>query len=135
MKINIIDYFGNGKNELIDYINSNKICITTNNINTLIPKNKTKGSNDVIKLPKLIIKDKIENPLNNNCTESCTFRKSNINKNNKKIEQNIVKIKSFYKQLKREGCIPFITNKEKNTLFKRKYHQKYRKELPKIDED
>ena len=135
VKINIIDYFGNGKNELIDYINSNKICITTNNINTLIPKNKTKGSNDVIKLPKLIIKDKIENPLNNNCTESCTFRKSNINKNNKKIEQNIVKIKSFYKQLKREGCIPFITNKEKNTLFKRKYHQKYRKELPKINED
>ena len=36
------------------------------------------------------------------------------------------KIKKFYKELKSKGCLSFIPNMENNTLFTRKFNQKYK---------
>ena len=38
-------------------------------------------------------------------------------------------VKNFYDNKKSKGYIPFIANKESNTLFLRKYHQKYNKNI------
>ena len=134
IKINGINYFENGKNGIINYNSCNsKICKTNNNIITDLSSIKIRENNNAIKLPKLIIKDKNQSPSQNNFPSSCSFRNS-YNKKNKKIVPNVEKVKSYYRLIKHKGCIPFI-NQEKNTFFTRKFHQKYAKELPKIDEN
>ena len=46
---------------------------------------------------------------------------------NKKITGKIPEIvKDYYLNIKKRGYIPFIANKESNTLFLRKYHKKYK---------
>ena len=38
-------------------------------------------------------------------------------------------VKNFYDNKKIKGYIPFIANKESNTVFLRKYHNKYNKNI------
>ncbi len=48
-------------------------------------------------------------------------------KSHEKIKGHINdKIKEFYKDLKSKGCLSFIPNIENNSLFTRKFNQKYK---------
>ena len=37
-------------------------------------------------------------------------------------------IKEYYNELKSKGCLSFISKKDKNTFFTRKFNEKYNKE-------
>ena len=35
-------------------------------------------------------------------------------------------MKEYYSKIRQRGCIPLLTNKESNTIFLRKFHNKYK---------
>ena len=49
-----------------------------------------------------------------------------LNRNENKLKIND-KVKDYYNQIKIRGCLTFLPKKEANTIFKRKFHKKYRK--------
>lgn len=64
---------------------------------------------------------------NKNCSSSRAIMDKIIEKNKKEIIPKIVK--NFYENKKIRGYISFIANKKSNTLFLRKYHKKYDKNI------
>ena len=108
---------------------SSFVCNTTNSV--LTDASTIKLKNDCLfKLPKIKFTEKFGKPLSldymDNQTTCSNFSKSvKIKKKRKEIIPEIVK--GFYKQIKNEGCIPFISKKEYNTFFMRKFHKKYNK--------
>ena len=80
---------------------------------------------------KEIKKDKSQ-PIKNNFFDSYNISSRHIPKifnlkSQEKIKGHINdKIKNFYKELKSKGCLSFIPNMENNTLFTRKFNQKYK---------
>ena len=85
-------------------------------------------------MPKIKFHEKFGKPLSLDYKSyqiiSNDFGKTVNNKNKKKeIIQEIVK--GFYQQIRNQGCVRFISKKENNTIFMRKFHKKYNK----VDEE
>ena len=83
------------------------------------------------RLPKLNfdLKNKLNINLNSikNSSSSRAIMDKIIEQSKKAIIPQIVK--NFYDNKKIKGYIPFIANKESNTVFLRKYHKKYNKKI------
>ena len=83
------------------------------------------------RLPKLNfdLKNKLNINLNSikNSSSSRAIMDKIIEQSKKAIIPQIVK--NFYDNKKIKGYIPFIANKESNTVFLRKYHNKYNKKI------
>ena len=114
-------------------LNSSAACYTTNSVLTDVSTVKTKNDGS-IKLPKIKFHEKFGKPLSLDYKSyqiiSNDFGKTANNKNKKKeIIQEIVK--GFYQQIRNQGCVRFISKKENNTIFMRKFHKKYNK----VDEE
>ena len=111
------------KNELYDNndIKQNQLVISKNFLLSKSPS----------KLPKLNfdLKNKIKINLNSikNSSSSRAIMDKIIEQSKKAIIPQLVK--NFYDNKKIKGYIPFIGNKESNTLFLRKYHKKYKKNI------
>jgi hypothetical protein len=85
-------------------------------------------------LPKLSLelKDKLNLHLNSNhFIKNCSSSRAIMDKIIEKTKGAIVPkiVKNFYENQKNKGYIPFIANKESNTIFLRKYHKKYNKNI------
>ena len=65
-------------------------------------------------------KGKIDNYNNNIKTQTNNYKKI--------IKKDVVKdiIKEYYNDKKKSGCISYIPKKEVNTIFMRKFNQKYK---------
>ena len=116
-------------------IQSNNIEYVNNNLkisnNYLFPKSPYSS----YKLPKLNIRydEKKLNTINLNPIKNSPSSDVIIDQIIEKTKKAIVPklVKDFYKDKKIKGFIPFIPNKENNTLFLRKYHKKYNKKFNK----
>ena len=115
------------KNIIIPKKSEDNKVINEDNRNRLIISNNFLFSKSPSKLPKL--KMDLQNNININfdIIKSGAIIDNIILKSKKSIIPKIVK--NFYDNKKSKGYIPFIANKESNTLFLRKYHQKYNKNI------
>ena len=115
------------KNIIIPKKSEDNKVVNEDNRNRLIISNNFLFSKSPSKLPKL--KMDLQNNININLDiiKSGAIIDNIILKSKKSIIPKIVK--NFYDNKKSKGYIPFIANKESNTLFLRKYHQKYNKNI------
>ena len=123
LKLNIENYNTNKK-----YISSNttshNISIINQTTNTY--SNTNKSINNDLTLLSILPMINQKTKYSGSITKTSNSNNFKNHFNQKKLNGKIPEIiKDYYLQIKKRGYVPFIANKESNTLFLRKYHKKY----------
>ena len=117
---NNINFKKSDDNKVINEDNNNRLIISHNFLFSKSPS----------QLPKLNLEFQNNKSINLDYVKNCSsgvIVDNMILKTKKAIIPKIVK--NFYDNKKIKGYIPFIANKESNTVFLRKYHNKYNKKI------
>ena len=130
-KKSIDNKYSNNKNiSNFQKSDDNKVINEDNNNNRLIISHNFLFSKSPSQLPKLNLEFQNNKSINLNYVKNCSsgvIMDNMILKTKKAIIPKIVK--NFYDNKKIKGYIPYIANKESNTVFLRKYHNKYNNKI------